>query len=276
MTTPTAGVSTTALVIASARATESERADRLFRDPLAAGFLAAATGEGPVPALETVRHPMEHYFAIRTRLFDDYLLRACARGCGQVVVLGAGLDTRAFRLPWPAGVRLFELDLPHVFGFKEPVVAAAGAVPACERVTVPADLGGDWAAALRAAGLRPDLPTAWLIEGVLCYLDSAQAERVLAEATRLSAPGSWIAGEHVSRRVFDDPVARPMLDALAAVDAAWRSGVDDVVPWLGGYGWRAETVDLTDPAVHHGRLSELDRERIGDGPPRGWIFRAAR
>ncbi|MFF2597959.1 SAM-dependent methyltransferase [Streptomyces californicus] len=274
MRTPTAGVGATAVVVAAARAAENRRADRLFHDPLAERFLAEARKRTPVEAVEVVRHPMEHYFAIRTRYFDDVLRRAVAEGCRQVAVLGAGLDTRAFRLDWPIETRVFEVDLPEVFAFKEPVVEAAGAEATCARTVVPTDLSADWEAALLRAGFDPGLPTAWLIEGVLCYLPGKADDAVLAGVTRLSAPGSRLAGEHVSHRVFTDPVARPMLDALESVGAPWLSGIDDIGTWLGASGWESATADLTDPAVHHGRITPVDRERIAAGPTRGWIFRA--
>lgn len=274
MRTPTAGVGATAVVVAAARAEESRRPDRLFHDPLAERFLAEARKHSTPEAVEVVRHPMEHYFAIRTRYFDDYLLRACAEGCRQVAVLGAGLDTRAFRLEWPPGTRVFEADLPEVFAFKEPVIGSAGVEAACDRVVVATDLAADWETALLRAGLDPGLPTAWLIEGVLCYLPDKADDEVLAGVTRLSAPGSRLAGEHVSHRVFTDPVARPMLDALESVGAPWLSGVDDIGGWLGASGWASEVVDLTDPAVHHGRINPVDRERITAGPTRGWMFQA--
>ncbi|GAA1573595.1 hypothetical protein GCM10009678_65310 [Actinomadura kijaniata] len=193
-----------------------------------------------------------------------------------MVLLGAGLDTRAFRPDWPDGVRLSEVDPPGVLDFKESVVTAAGARARCRRSALRSDLADDWAEPLLAAGPRPDRPTAWLIEGVLCYLTGPEADHVLSTVSRLSAPGSTLAGEHVSLRVFDDPVARPMLDALESVGAPWRSGVEDAGRWLGAYGWRAGMPDLTDPAVHHGRLADLDRTRLDDGPPRGWIFSAVR
>jgi hypothetical protein len=84
-----------------------------------------------------------------------------------VVLLAAGLDTRAFRLTWPDGVRLFELDLPDLVDYKERVLAEQAAVPRCQRTVLRVDLREDWPARLESAGLRPGEPTAWLIEGLL-------------------------------------------------------------------------------------------------------------
>jgi methyltransferase (TIGR00027 family) len=104
---------------------------------------------------------------IRTRFFDDYLLDATARGIGQVVLLAAGLDTRAYRLLWPRGVRVFELDLPEVMGFKEGVLTERRAVSRCERTVVPIDLRKGWTVPLSKAGLSSSEPTTWLAEGLL-------------------------------------------------------------------------------------------------------------
>ncbi|MBW0008839.1 MAG: SAM-dependent methyltransferase, partial [Pseudonocardiales bacterium] len=149
---------------ALARATETQRADRLFSDPLAQCFVAAAGSEIPFLTAQETPPPREStppagimaligdVIVIKTRFFDEYFHRVCAAGCRQVVVLAAGLDTRAFRLDWPAGVRLFEVDLPEVLEFKEQVLITQAARPACERIVVPADLRENWPTALRNEG----------------------------------------------------------------------------------------------------------------------------
>jgi methyltransferase (TIGR00027 family) len=106
-----------------------------------------------------------HAAVVRTRVFDDFLMDACVRGCRQVVLVAAGLDTRAFRLSWPAGVSLFEIDLPAVLAFKEQVLTSTDAAPRCHRVAVPADLREDWSSQLVTAGFQPATPTVLLLEG---------------------------------------------------------------------------------------------------------------
>lgn len=152
----------------------------MFDDPYAQAFLDAAPGVlpeeprtagelaglGPLASLGAV---FSFHGVIRTRFFDDYLLAAAAGGCHQVVLLAAGLDTRAFRLPWPDGVRLFELDLPTVLSFKDVVLAQQAAVPRCARMTVPVDLRANWPVELAKAGFDHTVPTAWLAEGLLLY-----------------------------------------------------------------------------------------------------------
>src|SRR5262245_54924437 len=167
------GVSRTAVWVASLRAAETRRADKLFDDALAREFVSAAGGAPETNPVGTV-----DFLAIRTRFYDDRLLAACAEGIRQVVLLAAGFDARAFRLAWPAGVRLFELDLPELFGFKETVLTAGGAIAACARVIVPADLRGNWADALEDAGFDRSARTAWIAEGLFPYLGDVEGRRL--------------------------------------------------------------------------------------------------
>ncbi len=158
------GVGGTGLAVAAIRARESARPDRLFDDPLAAAFAelrTAGTAPGGEPAAAAGNEPGEpggrHAAALRawvvarTVFLDEMLNQACADGARQVVLLGAGFDARAFRLPWPPGVRCFELDTPGVLGVKEQVLNAQQARPGCERIPVPCDLRADWPARLAAA-----------------------------------------------------------------------------------------------------------------------------
>ncbi|ATY16609.1 SAM-dependent methyltransferase [Amycolatopsis sp. AA4] len=235
------GVGRTALAIARGRAAEQLRPDRLFSDPWAAAFLDGDVGPETGPGSEF----MAGYFALRTRFFDDYLRTAVAAGCRQVVLLAAGLDTRAFRLPWPADTRLFELDLPDTVRFKEKVLTTRGAEPACAREVVPVDLRDDWSAALLRQGFRPDRPTAWLAEGLLVYLTESENDALLAAVSALSAPGSHFGAEHINPDTLTLPPFQPALAAFARIGAPWRSAVADPRQWLARHGWQAR---ITDPA----------------------------
>jgi methyltransferase (TIGR00027 family) len=249
----------TALGMARVRAQESRRPDRLFDDPYTQAFLAAAPGAFPeqpavVGGLAWLGAAFFFHGVIRTRFFDDYLLAATAAGCRQVVLLAAGLDTRAFRLAWPDKVGLFELDLPEMLAFKEPVLAAQHAVPQCERVVLPADLREDWPATLATVGFQPTQPTAWLAEGLLIYLSAEEAARLLTAVGELSAPGSQLAFEHGN--IADSPLlaqARAM-PAMAPVTSLWKGGLGAHAPdWLTRHGWQAHTHDRATLATTYGR-----------------------
>jgi methyltransferase (TIGR00027 family) len=249
-------VSRTAVGVAALRAYESRRPDRLFDDPYAAAFHAAGSAVLPIAPGETPQGGLGALFArqvaIRTRFYDDYLLAA---GCAQVVVLAAGLDARAFRLGWPPGVRLLELDLPEVLAFKDEVLAAQDAVPSCERVVVPADLRDDWAGALRAAGFDPGVPAAWLAEGLLVYLSREDAEAMLTTVGELSAPGSQVAFEHRTAESRDRLLARAEATPGAErVTRLWQGGLGDRAPeWLRGHGWEPAIVSHAGLAAKYAR-----------------------
>lgn len=254
------GVGQTAVGVAAARAAEGRRSDPLFDDPFAADFLAAAETALPVRPLVTEGNGnmwswVLAYVPIRTRFFDDYFRDACAAGCRQVVILAAGLDTRAFRLTWPAEVRLFELDTPEMMAFKEQVLAERAATPACQRMVISADLREDWPAAVVQAGFRPDEPTAWLAEGLLVYLTQDECDQLLDRIGQLSTPGSWLATEHA-----DQATVQLMIDALDESPTAtlfktlWRSsGQEDPTSWLGRHGWQAHGYAATECAQAYGR-----------------------
>lgn len=269
---PTSGVGRTAVIIAQARATEHARDDRLFADPLAAKFVEAV---GWIHVAAAGRMNQEH-FVLRTRFFDDYFRQACAAGCTQAVVLAAGLDTRAFRLEWPAGFRLFEVDLPGLVAFKEAVLGVQRATPTCERVVTVADLRDDWSAALLTAGFDPTLPTAWLAEGLLMYLSEADSDQLLASIDILSAPGSRLAIEHINRAYTDLPEMRAVHERLRNVGASWLSTLEDPVGWLAGHGWAATVIPQTELAAQHGRPVPRLTDPAVVGDAKMWLVSATR
>jgi methyltransferase (TIGR00027 family) len=257
-----APVSETALGMALIRAEESLRPDRLFDDPYAEAFLAAAPdaftdkdGATADPAvLEAVFSVFRFQGVIRTRFFDDCLLAACPSGCRQVVLLAAGLDTRAFRLPWPPGTRVFELDLPQVVTFKGHVLAGRRASPRCERITVPGDLVQDWASRLVAAGFEPTEPAAWLAEGLLVYLSAREVARLLALIGDLSAPRSQLFfddGDIADRFLLAQAGTMPGMEKFSAL---WKGGLGaDAPKRLTQGGWNVTTHDPKALAERHSR-----------------------
>ncbi|MGP9016839.1 SAM-dependent methyltransferase [Streptomyces sp. BR1] len=256
MTTPDAisPVSRTALAVATVRARESARSDKLFDDPYAAAFRAAA--DMP-PTRSAAPSPLAvgfaHHAVIRTRFYDDALLAAVDAGIRQVVLLAAGLDSRAFRLPWPADASVYELDLPPILDFKEGVLDGRAAVARCARTVLPVDLlDSTWPEALREAGFDPAAPTAWLVEGLLVYLTADEAAGVLTTVGELSAPGSRIATERGS-----DNTVRPDGPELARITSLWKGGLrGGMVDWLRERGWRVEEYGLRELSERYGRPVE--------------------
>jgi methyltransferase (TIGR00027 family) len=249
--------------MAYVRAQESRRPDRLFNDPYAQLFVDAAPGAFPAtrdeaervsPAMVPLGAAFGWHAILRTRFFDDYLTSACDNGCGQVVLLAAGLDTRAFRLDWPATTRLFEIDLPEVMAFKEPVLSRRYAQPRCRRTVVAADLRAAWPQHLTAAGFEPDAATAWLAEGLLSYLSPGEATRLLADVTTLSAVDSQLAFEHggiAHGTVFDQAQAAAQMREYTAM---WKGGPGPEAPdWLAGHGWRVRLHDAVDLSGYYRR-----------------------
>lgn len=251
------GVWATAVGVARVRARETERQDALFRDPLARAF-AAAGGHGPsaVPppgdeAARRRRLGVAFSIVIRTKFLDDLLEGASASGVRQVVLLGAGMDSRAFRTDWPEGTRLFEVDTAVPLDFKASVLCQERAVPRCERITVPVDLRDDWPGALAAAGHDPAEPTVWIAEGLLIYLPEDAVELLLARIGARSAPGSRMGLTLGSRGVIERFGADAEPGSAASL---WVSEMpDDPVAWLAGHGWEATSHTLRERAAAYGR-----------------------
>jgi methyltransferase (TIGR00027 family) len=259
------GVGKTALGVAMVRAEESRRSDRLFDDPYAAAFLAAApkTFDREQQAAATGGGSMARWGAvfwshavIRTRFFDDFLLDAVDRGIRQIVLLAAGLDTRAYRFRWPTGACVFELDLPNVLSFKERVLAEHGATAKCERRALGVDLREDWRDVLIGAGLDRAKPTAWLAEGLLTYLSPDEAERLLRAVSDLSTPDSRLAFELDSLGSDAMRAEAYVLPGMKEYARLWRGGLPDAPNWMGQHGWRPEVHRHAEVAAGYGRPIE--------------------
>ncbi|MGV9881161.1 SAM-dependent methyltransferase [Streptomyces sp. NPDC003006] len=256
---PSVGVGQTALFVAWMRQLESDRPDALFRDPLAATMLSTLAKD---PVLADVAEVIKQthnsargfpaYFAVRTRFFDDEVIAATQRGVHQVVTLAAGVDGRTVRLDLPTGTRWFEVELPEMTTFKDALIERSGLPLACERHGVAADLREDWESPLRAAGFDPSQPTIWLIEGLLMYLTDVAGDAILADLTKLSAPGSRLMLEHLKAAMLGEE-GRPVRERVEEQGASWLSARDDLKSWMGGYGWQTEVYAGDDPRIGHGR-----------------------
>ncbi|MGQ4513049.1 SAM-dependent methyltransferase [Streptomyces sp. DW26H14] len=247
----------TAVGVARVRALETARENALFRDPLAQAF-ATAGGRWPSSPPphddEAARRralAVSFSIVIRTKFLDDLLKEASQSGVRQVVLLGAGMDTRAFRMDWPEGTRLFEVDTAEPLEFKASVLRQERAAARCERITVPVDLREDWPGALAAAGHDPAAPTAWIAEGLLIYLPEDAVELLLARISARSAAGSRMGLTLGSRGVIERFGASAAPGSAASM---WVSEMpDDPVGWLAGHGWQAESHTLRERAAAYGR-----------------------
>jgi methyltransferase (TIGR00027 family) len=273
------GVGATALGVARLRVAETARSDRLVADPYAGHILAAAAAAGSPWAAVSPQTGLDFFalmadqVAVRTRFLDQALLRLARAGCAQVVLLACGMDTRAFRLDWPAGTRVFEADLGEVLAFRDTTLAAHDVAPRCERVAVPADLRQDWPAALRSAGFDPSRATAWLAEGILYALPPTAADTLLDRITELSTPASALALDHLE----DSPHLRAARAAVSPelVDL-WQGGPTDLRRWLTAHGWQPAIHDLREVATAYHR--NVPAELTGDAatPARAWLATATR
>jgi methyltransferase (TIGR00027 family) len=261
------GVGVTAIGVAAVRAAESLREDRLFDDPFAAAFLAAAgwppasldNADGDIPPHWLL---MLRSVVVRTRFLDDFLRDVTAAGCRQIALLGAGLDARAFRLDWPVETRLFELDTLKMLNFKASVLAGIGAKPKCERIGLRGDITYDLPYALNSVQFDPGQPTAWVAEGLLMYLTTRQNEELLSNISALSAPGSTLALTLLSQ----DRRTRMEQAGDSTVVDMWQSGApEDPVEWLAGHGWEAETFDAVELIAEYGRPGYFDDLGVRSG-----------
>ena len=256
----TTSVGSTALFVAASRALEANKADPLVVDPYAEVFCRAVGGEwadlldGKAPdhklATEFGGHCV-NFQAARTKFFDTYFYAAADAGVRQIVIPAAGLDSRAYRLVWPNGTVVFELDQPQVLEFKRDVLAGSGDAPTAERREIAVDLRDEWPYALLDKGFDPSTPSAWLAEGLLIYLPAAAQHHLFAGIDVLSAPGSHVAVEEaVPMDASDLETARAEERAAGNEDQFFSLIYNEqqapAVEWFGNRGWRGAAVRLTD------------------------------
>jgi methyltransferase (TIGR00027 family) len=246
-------VGATATMVAAQRALSTDA--NLIDDPYAAPLVRAVGIDvyvrlvnGQIPVGEDSEFDpqrMARGMACRTRFYDQFFLEAARSGIGQAVILASGLDARAYRLPWPSGTVVYEVDMPEVIEFKTLTLADLGAEPTAERRTVAIDLRDDWASALREAGFDPKAPAAWSAEGLLVYLPDDAQDALFDNITALSASGSRLAFEFVP-------------DTAVFADPRWRTHHDR----MSELGFEVDFNDL----VYHGQRSHI----IDHLQQRGW------
>jgi methyltransferase (TIGR00027 family) len=282
-------VGATATMVAAARAMASTAEDALIDDPFAGPLVRAVgvdfftrlvTGELRAEDLDTDSESvgmqrMTDNMAVRTKFFDEFFLSATEGGIRQAVILASGLDSRAYRLTWPAGTTVYEIDQPDVIEFKTRTLAELGAEPTAERRAVAVDLRYDWPSALIEEGFDPHQPTAWSAEGLLGYLPPDAQDRLLDTITELSAPGSRVAVESVPN--VDPADHEKAVERMQAASERWREhGFDldfaelvylgdrnEAASYLGDHGWQLNRQTVKELFAANG-LQPLDDEDVGN------------
>ena len=285
-------VGATATGVAVGRALATQHPNALIDDPYAAPLVRAVgvpfftrlvdgelnPGEVDANAVFGMQR-MTDMMAVRTRFFDEFFLTSTGGGNSaeaaasgtirQAVILAAGLDARAYRLPWPPETTVFEIDQPQVIDFKSQTMRELGAAPTAHRHAVAVDLRHDWPTALQRAGFDPDQPTAWSAEGLLAFLPSDAQDRLLDEITALSAPGSRLAAENMDG---GGEGAQMMQDRMHQTIDHWREhGFDldmtdlwyfgerhDIPEYLTTRGWTTQLIPMTELYAASGVSPDID------------------
>lgn len=275
-------VGVTATMVAAARAAASRQPNPIINDPYAAPLVCAAgvdffarLARGDLEYSDLGSAWIADFFAVRARYFDQFFPDATAAGIRQAVIVGSGLDSRVYRLAWPADAVVYEIDQPAVLEFKSSALAEIGARPSVELRTVGADLRQDWPMALRQVGFDSSMPSAWMLEGLMIgYLPGDAQNRMLDDITALSAPGSRLIADHLPRG------ARSIGTLMEAVAETWRQhGLDadfsgltythernDAEDYLQTHGWATSSRELSDLLQAAGvPVGDMDTSPNGQG-----------
>ena len=272
----------TSRLVAAARERESKRADHLFSDPLA-GALAGDEGRAMLAMAESVPRqvgssaPTENpYLAIRTRFLDDVVKSAIQSGIRQFAILAAGMDSRAFRMEWPADAVVFEVERPDVLSYKETVLNSIGAKAAAKRIVVACDLRDDFCLALRSGGFLDSQPTLFMTEGLLPYLPNEETVRsLLTSIAGIAAKGSVLALDTIGESYLKSPWTQPFLALMSKAGVPWLFGTDEPEQLLEHAGF--SSVHAVQPSEYlPQRWPFPSLPRSVSGIPRSYLVTATR
>ncbi|MGH3726026.1 MAG: class I SAM-dependent methyltransferase [Mycobacterium sp.] len=282
-------------MVAAARAAETRSDAPLINDPFAQLLVdRAGVGSWSVIARDDLREQLAgvdpeadrimryavDYQAVRTRFFDTFFRRAADAGITQVVILAAGLDSRAYRLDWPTGTTVYEIDQPLVLQYKRQTLDEHDVQPTCLRREVPVDLRQDWPTALQEQGFDVSAPTAWLAEGLLMYLPTAAQDQLFELIVDQSAPGSRVAVEAVgpdnAKRQEVRSKMREHFDRARTLAGIDEETIDvgslmyhddnrtDVPQWLAGRGWTVRAIPAEVEMADAGRSAHFEEDVRGN------------
>jgi methyltransferase (TIGR00027 family) len=266
-------VADTGILVAAIRAEETRRSDRLFTDPFAQKLAGESGQRMLAESVAATGDKSTLQIVVRTRFWDEALLDAVPP-ITQVVILAAGLDARAYRLPWPDGTTVLELDQPAVIAAK--AEALAGDEPRCRRVAIGVDLTTDWTDTLRANGFDPDVPSVWLMEGLLQYLDEDAVRTLFERVDALSPPGSVLLYDIVGKTLLDSVMIAAVRERMARNGAPWLFGTDAPGELSERHGWSAVVTDVAEPGNKWNRWFAPAVPLEVPGVPRGYFVTATK
>jgi methyltransferase (TIGR00027 family) len=285
-------VGATATAVAAFRAIASQGPEALLDDPWADPLVRAVGMDTFVKLVdgettendeaELNRQAMRNQITVRTRFFDEFFTTGVAQattsgtatdsGVRQAVILASGLDTRAYRLAWPTGTVVYEIDQPDVIEFKTRTLAGLGAEPTAERRTIGIDLRDDWPAALLQAGFITSVPTVWSAEGLLAYLPPEAQDRLFDNITDLSAPGSRVASEYMDMRGLPSDWAEQLTErskrlgsTVNLAELIYTGERNDAADYLKTHGWQVGIVEASDAYAANGFEPPSDDTRAFGG-----------
>ncbi|WP_427159913.1 SAM-dependent methyltransferase [Aliinostoc sp. HNIBRCY26] len=237
-------VAFSARMAAAVRAIETQRPDALFRDPLAAKLAGEEVIAEVSPSTQEYEDRGTPLISVRTRFFDDFLMSEAAQ-IRQVVILGAGMDTRAFRLPFYPEACVYELDNSEVLQYKNAVLADTPSQ--CDRHTIEVDIRETWTDLLIAQGFQVEIPTVWLMEGFLYYLSESEVNELLSKINNLSASGSFLAADLIGSFF--------LAQNNGELSKHWKFGCDEPETFFALHSWQTSVVQAGEDGSSYGRFT---------------------
>ncbi|MFN8369842.1 MAG: SAM-dependent methyltransferase [Bacteriovoracaceae bacterium] len=267
------GVGKTGLLVAAMRARESERSEAdgpLFSDPFARAL--AGTDGWYIWKIATDAVGEQPSIALRTRYFDDRIKLALEQGVRQIVILAAGMDSRAYRLKFPVNTKIYELDRAEVLAYKQERLI--GARLQCERSEIAVDLKDDWEKKLIEAGFKKGEKTVWIVEGLLMYLDESAVVSLFKRINSLATSQDILLSDILSLTFLKAPFLAPQIEFLKKIEAPWIFGTDEPEKFLENLGWKANVIQTGDVAPHRWHMPVIPRNI--PNVPRGFLVEAVK